>query len=78
MPAHLQAAQGYLELGMTLEAIEQIENLSPSEKYRPDALTLRLEIYREAKSWKIMEVVARELLRRMPEHPQTFLGGVKA
>ena len=73
MPAHLQAAQGYLELGMTLEAIEQIENLSPSEKYRPDVLTLRLEIYRQAQSWALMAVVARELLRLMPEHPEPWI-----
>ncbi len=46
----LQAAQRYLQLGMISEAIEEIENLPPSEKYRPDVLGMRLEIYRQAQS----------------------------
>ncbi len=71
-PNQRETAQGYLELGMTLEAMEEIESLSPSEKYRPDVLGVRLEIYRAAGSWSLMEVVARELLRTMPEHPDPW------
>ena len=63
----LQAAHGYLELGMTAEADAEIESLPPEEKTRTEVLEMRLEIYREAKSWVLMEVVARELLRRIPE-----------
>lgn len=73
MPNPLQAAIGYSELGMFIEANAEIENLSPEDKNRTEVLEVRLEIYREAKSWKIMEVVARELLRRMPEHPKTWV-----
>jgi Flp pilus assembly protein TadD len=69
----LQAAQGYLELGMIIEANAEIENLSPEERTRADVLEMRLTIYREAKSWALMENVARELLRKMPEHPHPWL-----
>lgn len=34
---------------------------------------MRLEIYREAKAWGFMEIAGRELLRRMPEHPKTWI-----
>ena len=73
MPDPLQAALGYLELGMIEEANAEIESMPPEEKTRTDVLEMRLEIYREAKSWVHMEVVARELLRRMPEHPSHWV-----
>lgn len=69
----LQAALGYFELGMIAEANSEIESLPPEEKTRTEVLEMRLEIYREAKSWALMEVVARELLRRTPEHPKTWV-----
>jgi tetratricopeptide (TPR) repeat protein len=69
----LQAAHGYLELGMVAEANAEIESLPPEEKTRTDVLEMRLEIYRSAKAWVHMEVVAGELLRQMPEHPKSWV-----
>jgi tetratricopeptide (TPR) repeat protein len=65
----LQAAVGYLELGMLVEANEEIENLAPELKSSSAVLGVRLEIYRAAKKWSLMEVVARELWKRHPEEP---------
>ena len=64
MPNTLQAAVGYLELGMLAEANEEIENLSPELKTSSPVLGVRLEIYRAAEKWPLMEVVARELWKR--------------
>ena len=66
---HLRAAIGFIELGMPEDAVFEIENLPPEDKNRRDVLELRLEIYREAKAWSLMEVVARELWKRHPEEP---------
>jgi tetratricopeptide (TPR) repeat protein len=39
-------------------------------KHRTEVLKLRLEIYRESKAWKLMEVVARELWKRHSDSPE--------
>jgi Tfp pilus assembly protein PilF len=66
---NLQAAVGYLELGMLVEANEEIENLAPYLKTSSAVLGVRLEIYRAAEKWSLMEVVARELLNRHQDEP---------
>ena len=60
----IQAAIGFLELGMFVEANDEIENLAPEIKSSSPVLGVRLEIYRASKKWELMEVVARELWRR--------------
>jgi lipopolysaccharide biosynthesis regulator YciM len=65
----LNPAIGYLELGMFDEANEEIENLAPELKNSSDALTVRMEIYRAMKNWKLMEVVTRQLWKRHQDNP---------
>jgi tetratricopeptide (TPR) repeat protein len=67
--SHLRAAIGYLELGMYVEALDELESIQPEERNSSAVLGLRLEIYRAAKNWKMMEVVARELWKRHPDEP---------
>jgi len=69
MEKQLQAAVGYLELGMMVEANDEIENLAPELKNSSPVLGVRLEIYRAAEKWSLMEVVARELWKRHPDEP---------
>jgi tetratricopeptide (TPR) repeat protein len=66
---HLQASIGYLELGMIEEANNEIECLPPEMKNSSAALGVRLEIYRAAEKWVLMEVVARELWKRHQDQP---------
>lgn len=49
---------------MLVEAHEEIENLAPYLKSSSAVLGVRLEIYRAAEKWPLMEVVARELWKR--------------
>ena len=70
--SHLRAAIGYLELGMYVEALDELESIQPEERNSSAVLGLRLEIYRAAKNWKMMEVVARELLKRQPDDPDDW------
>ena len=65
----LHAAMGYLELGMIAEADGELESLPPEDRNRSSVLALRVEIYRTAKKWSLMEVVARELWKRHPDKP---------
>ena len=69
MEKQLQVAVGYLELGMLGEANDEIENLAPELKSSSAVLGVRLEIYRAAEKWSLMEVVARELWKRHPDEP---------
>jgi tetratricopeptide (TPR) repeat protein len=69
MQRELTASIGYLELGMYVEALNELESIEPEEKNNSTVLGLRLEIYRTAQNWKMMEVVASELKRRQPDDP---------
>ncbi len=70
---HLQAAQGFLELGLPLDANEEIESIEPEMKTLSEVLAVRLEIFRTLGKWELMEVVARRLCRQQPDEPQWFI-----
>ena len=70
---HLQAAQGYLELGMALEANEEIESIPPEMKTLVEVLTVRAEIFRVLGAWDLMAAVARQLCHRRADDPQNFI-----
>ena len=67
--SHIEAALGYLELGMVKDAANEIECIQPEHKNSSAVFGVRLTIYRTAQDWKMMEVVARELLKRQPDEP---------
>ena len=64
MQRTLKASIGYLELGMLEEAAGELENLPPEDRTSSAVLCVRMEIYRSAKNWTLLEVVARELWER--------------
>jgi hypothetical protein len=66
---HLQAAVGYLELGMVEDAANEIECIPPDQKNSSEVLDVRLEIYRASEKWTLMAVVARELWKRHQDQP---------
>jgi Tfp pilus assembly protein PilF len=66
---HLRAAIGFIELGMLEDAVSELESLLPEDRDRSSVLALRVEIYRTAGNWSLMEVAARELWKRHPEEP---------
>jgi tetratricopeptide (TPR) repeat protein len=65
----IQAAIGFLELGMIVDANDEIENLAPEFKNSSVILGVRLEIYRASENWELMEVVAKELWKRHQDQP---------
>jgi Tfp pilus assembly protein PilF len=69
MEKQLQAAVGYLELGMIEDAANEIECIRPDQKNSSEVLEVRMEIYRASEKWTLMEVVARELWKRHQDEP---------
>src|SRR4051812_11462461 len=48
---HLQAAEGWLELGNHLEADAELDKITAAKRTQPDVLILRWHIYAKAKKW---------------------------
>ena len=48
---HLEAAQGWLELGNHQEAFDELEEIEPELRGHPDVLELRWYIYQRAEKW---------------------------
>lgn len=68
----LTVAQGYVELGMFLDANEELENISPDERHLPEVLAIRIDIYHGLQKWELMRTVARQLAIDQPDNPQWF------
>jgi uncharacterized protein HemY len=56
-----QAALGYVELGLFLEANEELEKIDAFNRAAPEVLALRLEIYCKLGTWASMAEIAKRL-----------------
>ena len=67
---HFTAAVGYVELGLFLDANEQLENIGPFNRVAPEVLALRVEIYRGLEKWDLMQEIAQRLHEVSPQDVQ--------
>ena len=67
---HITTAQGYIELGMPLDANEELEQIEPEKRDATEVLALRVQIYSALKKWELMQTVARSLALRDPDNVQ--------
>lgn len=67
---HLEAAQGYIALGMHGDANDELEKIDAFCRRLPEVLAVRLAIYQAAKNWELAQVIAKQLLTDDPDHPQ--------
>lgn len=74
----LLAAQGYLELGMADEALDELSSLPLVESSDPDIIELRLHVLMEAKRWPDALTAAEELLRARPSAFPAYIHGAFA
>jgi tetratricopeptide (TPR) repeat protein len=65
-----QAATGYVELGMFLEADTELDRIDPFNRAAPEVLALRIEIYRGLANWKLMQEIAKRLAEFQPDDIQ--------
>jgi tetratricopeptide (TPR) repeat protein len=70
---HLQAAQGWFELGDHLEADEELEQMSPQNRAHPAVLEVRWAIYAAAKKWEAALDIAATFIQLAPKHPFGWL-----
>ncbi len=66
---HLEAAEGWLELGNHIEANEELEKITPELRAHPKVLKVRWEIYAAAEKWEATLDIAAALVQLDPEDP---------
>jgi len=66
---HLEAAEGWIELGNHLEANEELEQITAEYRAHPAVLEVRWQIYAKAKKWKGALDIASALIQLLPELP---------
>src|SRR4051794_22485509 len=67
---HIIAAEGYVELGMHLDANEELEQLEPENRILPAVMAIRIQIYRALEKWELMQTVAKILALHEPGNVQ--------
>jgi tetratricopeptide (TPR) repeat protein len=67
---HCQAAAGYVELGMFLEANTELDKIDPFNRAAPEVLSLRIAIYRGLEKWELMQEIAKRLADFQPDEIQ--------
>jgi tetratricopeptide (TPR) repeat protein len=67
---HWQAAAGYVELGMFLEADTELDKIDPFNRAAPEVLAIRLAIYHGLKKWELMQEIAKRLAEFEPDDIQ--------
>jgi tetratricopeptide (TPR) repeat protein len=70
---HLEAAQGWLELGNHLEANEELDRISPEMRIHPDVLNLRWHVFSKAQKWDACLDIASALIKLAPECSQGWI-----
>lgn len=66
---HLEAAQGWLELGNHVGANEELEKIAPELRAHPSVLKVRWEVYAAAKKWEARLDIAAALIQLDPDDP---------
>src|SRR5262249_51349047 len=70
---HIEAAQGWLELGNHVEVNEELQRLAPGIRSHPDVLSVRWEIYSKAGQWAAAVDIGRELTKAAPERAGSWI-----
>jgi|ERR1043166_2399099 tetratricopeptide (TPR) repeat protein len=70
---HLSAAIGWLELGNSAEAGEELARISPAALEHPDVLEVRWQICANSKSWEAAAEVAELCVAKAPERASGWL-----
>ena len=67
---HLEAAQGYIALGMHLAANDELDQIDALCRCLPEVLAVRLGVYQSAKNWELAHAVAKRLMAEDPDNSQ--------
>lgn len=64
---HLSAAVGWLELGNSSEALDDLERISSAQRTHPEVLEVKWAIYAKAHKWEKCMDVAKDLTNVAPK-----------
>ena len=64
---HLEAAEGWLELGLPLEATAELSKIGRLQQGHPDVLELRWHISAKSKTWLTCAEIAATLIQLAPD-----------
>lgn len=70
---YLNAAIGWLELGVRAEAVAELDQISPARQRHPDVLEARWALLAQASQWEDALAAARELLAEAPARSSAWL-----
>lgn len=70
---HLSYAQGYLELGLLVEAAAELDRIDPEERDALPVLALRMAVVQEQRRWPELCAVAGDFVRRAPEEAGAWI-----
>jgi hypothetical protein len=70
---YLLAAEGWLELGDSAAANQELEQITPALRAHPDVLLLRWHLCAQAKQQRPCLALARNLTRRRPTDPRGWI-----
>jgi tetratricopeptide (TPR) repeat protein len=69
----LACAEGYLQLGLLEDALQELERLSASDRRFPEALHLEVAILVRAQRWEEALACSEELIRTAPQSHHGYL-----
>lgn len=67
---HLNAVQGYLHLGVPMNAWEELECIPAENRARPEVLKIRVDVCRALEKWEMVAEVTRHLAKLEPKDPR--------
>lgn len=70
---HLESAEGWLELGLHLEANEELDKITPSLRAHPEVLDLRWHIYAKEKKWEVCVDIANAIIKCAPDNQDGWI-----
>jgi tetratricopeptide (TPR) repeat protein len=70
---NLLAAQGWFELGNSLEAAAELDTIPTALRAHPDVLELRWQIYAKAGQWEACLDIGRAMVKLAPDRPMSWL-----
>lgn len=70
---HLVAAEGWLELGLPIEANAELEKITAQLRGHPDVLEIRWHIYAKEKKWEACVDVAAAIIKLAPDRSDGWI-----
>src|SRR5690242_1804454 len=69
----IEFASGFIGLGLLPEALDELEKIEGEARFSAEVMTVRAELYLQAKQWDLLAAVARELIRLKPEDERGWI-----